>query len=680
MKKVGILVRKEMTEILRDKKTLIIMILMPLLLYPSLIIGMALGINFLTQSQGEKEYTVGYLLENEAYMEPLLALYEEDTGEHMNFRGASAEEEASLREEADVWVSFTPVEQSIQIQVAYTSTDSNSGYAESVMEELVESYRDALLLQNLEKEGLTEDFLTPVTYEAVDSVSVTESLGMNIGNMVSMILIMMILIGAFYPAVDITTGEKERGTLETLLTLPVTNFQMIMSKFIAVSVFACATAILSVLALGGSFVFIMLAMPEGITGILGEIPMEYFLTCIPLLLLALITTALLITAFCMCFCVFAKSSKEANNYITPVMLVIMFASMVGMIPSIELNDKLALIPLINVGLLFKQIFAQHMDLYQAVVTIVINAAYSVITIWVLGKMYNSEDIMFSDDFKSFRLFNKRGDIKKGTVPATGDVIISLVVLLLAMSYIGNIFSARDLFVGTIVTQLMILSVPLLLTWYMKSDKKTLLSLRKPDMQMLPGAILLYIGSYVLMLALSSVLVKIFPESTQSLQLSYDEIMSHSFLLVTIVVAAMPAIGEELLFRGLVFGSLRHRYKTGWAIFVSAFIFAAFHGSFVKLIPTALLGACFAYVVYRGGSIFVSMTLHFLNNFISVVAMQYPQVMTKLFPILMKEELSRAEVVVLLLAGVLCVAAGLWLMDAREKSEKIIRKEKYSVDI
>ena len=668
MKKTGILLKKEMTEILRDKKTLIIMLVLPLLLYPSILIGMSLGISMIMQSEEEKEHTVGYLLEDEEYIEPLISLYEqekEELGARLSFRGASKEEEAVIKEETDAWLYFSKEEQSIQIQLNYTSTSQKSDYTESIMKELVDKYRNALLTKNLEKEGLTEDFLHPVTYEAVDSATLSESMGMNMGGSIGMIVIIMILMGAFYPAVDVTAGEKERGTLETLLTLPVTNFQMIMSKFISVSIISCITAVISLLALGGSILFIMLALPGDE---LVQIPVGAFVNCIPVMLLVMVTTALLLTALSMCFCVFAKSTKEANNYMTPVMLVVMLATMIGMFPTVELDYKTALIPIVNVSLLIKQVLAQAMDLSLALITILVNCAYSVLIIWILARMYDSEDIMFSDGFRSFRLFQKREDIKRGTIPATGDVLISLIVLLLTIIYLGGMISMRNQFIGTAIIQLMIVAVPLALTWYMKSDVKILFSLQKPEKKTIVGSILLYIGTYLVMFMLSIVLSKLLPSHLEGLEMAFEEMMKQPFVLLVLVIAVMPAIGEELLFRGLVFGSMRQKYKVAWAIFLSALFFGAYHTNLVKLIPTGLLGACFAYIVYKSGSIFISMFLHFTNNFLSVIAMKYPETMEKVLPFMVKEELSTIELMIMLVLGIVFVAAGLFLIN-RKKEDK-----------
>ena len=668
MKKIGILVKKEMTEILRDKKTLIIMVLMPLILYPVLMIGLTIGLNFVINMQDKEEHVVGYQISDADYVAPIIDYYDthkEDLELNLSFVDSGSSSEA------DVWISFSGNEDNVKIEAEYTSTNQVSGSTESDLKDLIDNYTDAVIEQNLAEEGLTKEFLTPVTYKAVDTVSTSESIGLNMGGSIGMMLVVMILMGAFYPAVDVTAGEKERGTLETLLTLPVTNFEMIMSKFISVSVFASVTALLSLVALGGSVVFMFFAIPADSASETLQIPLDVFLSGVPVLLIALIATALLITAFSMCFCVFAKSSKEANNYMTPVMLVVMLASMIGMIPTVELNYTFAIIPFINITLLIKQVLGQQLDIYLAFVTIMVNIAYSIITVWVLAKMYDSEDVMFSDGFRSFRLFQKRGDIKKNTIPAMGDVLLCVVVLYLAMTYVGGFVSARDMFLGAIISQIMILVLPMALTWYMKTDKKQLFYLNKPDFGKVPGAILFYIGSYVLATVIGAVLTNMFPESAQNVNISFDEIFSHPFVIVVLVVALMPAVGEELLFRGLIYGSMKHKYSVVWAIVISSVVFGVFHGSIVRILPTGILGACFAYVLYKTNSIYVTSCMHFFNNLIAIVASTKPELMQKILPILTKETLSILEMIIMLVVGVACLAVGFLLMNIKNNKEKVL---------
>lgn len=669
MRKIGTLIRKEILDILRDKKTLIMMVAVPLLLYPLLLIGMTLVMTAMMESQEETMHQVGISAEYAQVADCLEAIYEkekEELGVELEFVLAQAGEEEKVRGEADAWIELTETEENgLKAVIQYTSTDMDSSTARGAAAELLELYREELVAQWLDAEGYSEAVLYPISCESEDSASASESLGMDIGGSIGLMLIVTILLGAMYPAIDATAGEKERGTLETLLTLPVTNFQMIMSKYISVALFACTTAVISLLSLGGSVFFLIYGIADAAGG-------EQFFQFggivqkLPVLVLVMITTALLISALCMCFCVFAKSFKEANNYITPVMLVIMFASMTAMVPSVQLDYRTSLIPVVNVSLLIKQIIAMQFDLGLAAVTILINFGYSILIIWILAKLYDSEDILFSDGFRGFKLFQKRSEIRPGTVPAVGDVVISVTVLFLLLVYVGSAASVRNMMAGTAVTQLLVLAVPVLVVWYMKSDVKKLFSLRMPKWSKVPGSILLYIGIYCLVLAMSSVLSRLMPESTQNLGTTFDAFLDQPLLLLVLVLAVMPAVGEEILFRGFLFGSFREKWGTRWALLISALVFGAFHTSLVKLLPMTLLGASFACMVSSAGSIYVSMALHFVNNALSMLVMKYPEQMGKALPFLLKESFSAAEMSIILVIGLICAGIGLILLKEKQK--------------
>ncbi len=665
MRRLRTLVKKEIMDILRDKKTLIIMVIVPLLLYPSIIIGMTLVMNMVFSSQEEQVYTVGYPVAGieEEIIPELQRLYEENEEELVCKLTFLSEEE--LQNGHDVWLLVEQREDSLYAEIAYASTDQASNYAESALSELLDLYKEELLKEKLNEEGLEEQFLQPLVQKSIDSATESESMGMSLGGSIGMLLITTVLLGAFYPAVDITTGEKERGTLETLLTLPVTNFQMIMSKYIAVSMFACATAVLSIVALGGSVLFLVFGVSTELAAEFQGIAVQTVIVLILLLLLAMITTALLITAICMCFCVFAKSNKEANNYMTPVMLIIMFASMVGMIPSVELNYQTALIPLVNVSLLMKQLLAQHFDFAVIGVTIAVNFAYSIIIIWILAKMYDSENVLFQDGFQSIRLFQKRSEFEKGTVPAVGDLVMSIVVILLLVLYVGSAVSVRSTFAGTIVNQVIIFAMPVLVTWYMKSNQKELFSFKKPKKGTIPGSIFLYLGTYCLEMAIAGILIKAFPASAENVSMSFEQLAKQPVILMLIVMALMPAIGEEICFRGFLYGGLKNKYGVKWAVVLSAIVFGAFHMSLVKLLPTAMLGACLAYIVSVSGSIYIGMVLHFVNNAFSVLQMKYPDVSAKLFPVFMKTELALGDTLIFMGVGLIMISIGIPLLKKQK---------------
>ncbi len=687
MRQVKTLVCKEVLDILRDKKTLVMMVVVPVLLYPLIIIGMSLAFSYVMQSQESREHTVGYSAE---YQELVDAAKEAASGRELarlTFIPAEAGEEEKIKESTDAWMDISRTENGIwHVTVQFTSSDETSSYTSEALADLLEAYSDQLLAENLRAEGLDEEFLHPVVCEEEDLTPASESFGMDIGGSIGMILIITILMGAVYPAIDATAGEKERGTLETLLTLPVTNFQMILSKYISVALFACVTAILSLLSLGGSVLFLMFGLSPELASQMGGFSFAALLRQLPLLVVTLLVTALLVTALCMCFCVFARSFKEANNYITPVMLVVMLGSMSAMIPSVRLDYRTALIPIVNVSLMVKQIIAQQFDAGLVGTTILVNFGYSIVTVWLLARMYNSEDILFSDGFRGLRLFQKRSGIREGTVPGTGDLVISIAVLLLLYLYVGMAVTVRSTLAGLLTTQLIILGLPLLVVWYMKSDVRGLFRLRRPSVRACAGGVPLYLGTYMLGLSCSMLLMRLLSQSTQNLEGSFEGILEQPLPVLLLVMALMPAVGEEILFRGFLFGSLRE-YFTGRAgrialtgsarpsaaaeekrrreragcvraAVISALVFAAFHMSLVKFPATFLLGFGFACIVWRGGSIYVTMALHFLNNALSAVFLKYPEQAGKLFPILAKTEFTAVDHAALLAGGLALAAVGI----------------------
>ncbi len=702
MRQVKTLVRKEVLDILRDKKTLVMMVVVPVLLYPLIIIGMSLAFSFMMQSQESKEHSVGYSAEYQEMVDELQDLYtingeaaemtedakvvekpenadaaadtkaidDTEAGEELvklTFVPAEAGKEDEVKEKTDAWMEISRAENDAwHVTVQFKSSDETSSYTNEALADLLEAYREQLLEENLVAQGLDEEFLHPVVYEEKDQTPASESFGMDIGGSIGMILIVTILLGAVYPAIDATAGEKERGTLETLLTLPVTNFQMILSKYISVALFACVTAVLSLLSLGGSVLFLMFGLSPELAEQMGDFSFAALLGQLPLLVVTLIVTALLVTALCMCFCVFARSFKEANNYVTPVLFVVMLASMTAMLPSVRLDYRTALIPVVNVSLMVKQIISQQFDAGLVGTTILVNFGYSVVIVWILARMYNSEDILFSDGFRGMRLFQRRSEIRRGTVPGTGDLVISIAVVLLLVLYAGMAVTARSTLAGTVVTELIILAVPLFAVWYMKSDARRLFRLRKPSVSACAGGILLYLGVYMLGLFCSMIAIWLLPGSAQSMEGAYEGILMQPLPILLFVMAVMPAVCEELLFRGYLFGSLREHVKCGWAVVLSALVFAAFHMSLVKLPATFLLGFGFAFIVWKGGSIYVTMALHFLNNAFSALAMKYPEQAAKLFPLLVKDEFTAVEMGILLVAGLVLAAAGIAILTRKKE--------------
>ncbi len=664
------LFKRELLDILRDKKTLVMMILVPIILYPLLIVGMTVLMTSIMASQEEKTYLVAF--ENDAALatevERIFAENEEDLTykiEIVESSDCKAELEAL---ELDAYVVS---DTNGNIQIHYLSAKDNSTTAMSVLRDALDIYEDELRKQRVSEAGLdVEMILNPIEVQNEDLSTTEESIGNIIGSMMPFLIITVILMGAIYPAIDVTAGEKERGTLETLLTLPVTNFEMIMSKFLAVSTIACASAVLNIFSMAGAMAFLVTSSFSAAAEDLNiAIDFQNFIPGILFTIVVMMFFALLVTAVCMCTCVFAKNFKEANNYITPVMLVFMFGSYAPMLPDLELTVQTAAIPIVNVALMVEGLFQFNYNYGLFAIVLFSNVAYSLLAIMVLGKIYNSEAVLFSEGLSGVKIFSKRSEMKEKQMPGVGDVVLLLCVVLLLIFYVGTYAQIKWGFGGVAVQQGIILIAPLFYAWYMKADAKKLFSVRKIKPLQLLGSVCIGIAAFLMALIVGALLMPIFPESAENLSGLDAILLEQPVYLLVLVMAVMPAIGEELLFRGFLMGTLKHKYKAWITIAVTTFIFAAYHMSLIKLFTIGVVGLGLTWVAYKTGSIFASMCVHFANNLLSVLISVYPEQIQKVVPVLFKDHLNGADIAILLGTVLVSTAIGLFCLYYKNDSNK-----------
>lgn len=665
-KRMFTLFKRELTDILRDKKTLFMMLVVPIIIYPLLIIGMTFLMSSVMNSQAEKTYLVAFDEEDE--LAAKIADIIENNPDKLSYKLEIVQKsdckKALEAGDIDIYVSKAS---DGRISLCYLSAKDRSNTALDALTDAFEIYREELQKERIDEAGLDADYLlNPIHYEGEDLSSTEESVGNMIGSIIPFFIVTMILLGALYPSIDVTAGEKERGTLETLLTLPITNFEMIMSKFLAVSCIACASAILNVFSMGGAMAFLVSSSMSLAEDINLEIHYETFIPGILFTLVVMVFFALLVTAVCMCTCVFAKNFKEANNYVTPVMLIFMFGSYAAMIPDLELTAQTAAIPIVNVALLVEGLFQFQYNYGLFAIVLFSNVAYSLLAILILGKIYNSEAVLFSEGLSSVRIFTRRSEMKEKQMPGYGDLILLLCLVLLLIFYIGSFAQIKWGFGGVVIQQLIILLCPFLYAWYMKADAKKLFSIKKPGVSQVAGGVLFGIAAFLCAMIIGVLLVPFFPESADGLTQLDDMLTSQPAVVLILVVALMPAIGEELLFRGFVMGTLKNKCTGVIAVLVTTLLFAAYHMSLIKMFTIGIIGFGLTYAAYKSGSIVTSMCMHFLNNLLSVLITKYPKQMQHVLPVLFKESLSASDLLLMIAVILICAALGLLLLGCRKK--------------
>lgn len=681
--KIHAIYKKEMIDLLRDKKTLVMMIIVPLLLYPLIMMGSMLFTSFLAGSMQEKEYHIAVTdidaesnlgsYDSESFRE-LITDTEDELKYHMVVDTISNGYEQALADgtiDAFVEIAAKDTENGRKnvFTIYYFSSNSTSATAADMIENKLAAYSRQTSEKMLIDLGLKPELLlNPIDAKFCDRSANEERVGQLLGMILPMLMVTSILLGAFYPAVDTTAGEKERGTLETLLTLPIGNGEMITGKFLAVSTVAVASAVLNLVSMIFMSLYLYFVLQSEDAEAL-EVNLAHFLPALFVVLLCVVSFALFISAVTMCITTFAKSFKEANNYVTPLMLVIMFATFVAFVPDLEFTGLLAAVPVVNISLLISNILVFKYSFANIMITLLANIVYAALSILLLVRLYNSEELMFGEGGTNLQIFTGRKKLKKGGVPTLSDAVLVLGLALLLLLYAGSVVQAKFLLWGLLITQLFIIGVPVFAAWYTKKDFKETFLIRAPKPVWVLGALLAEIGGYLLVLLLSVLLERLFPQDIEAVNETMERMLSGAgFVPALLVIALSPAICEEALFRGYFFSASKKRLRPLTAILLGAAVFGIYHLSFVKFFTTGLLGLLFCYVAYQTGSIFLTSMMHFINNAIAVLMMFYPNQMEGILPFLFQESLSIGEVFVLLLAGIVLLLAGIVLLQRGKKAK------------
>ncbi len=661
------LYKKEILDILRDKKTILMMIVVPLILYPLLFFGAMYLTSSMLNSDTERSYVIGF--DRKAKEEGLQEYFRTEGPKHKYKLIFASDEVTDFDQDksgfVDAYVTSGVSENRPYYTINYKASETASQTAAGIAEKLISEYRDELRDENFKALGLDgKIIMNPVGYCYKDHSSTEENAGYIIGYIVPFLMITSILMGALYPAIDATAGEKERGTLETLLTLPVKNLELITAKFLAVSTVAVAAAILNMISMSlmGAYFYTSMSL----AGEAGDIKLISYLPAVLIMLLCVIVFAMFAAAVCLSACIFAKSFKEAQNYTTPVMLVFMIGGMAAMIPSLELSRNTALIPVVNITLLISSLFKLHFELSQIAVVLFSNIAYSILAIILMTRVFSSEQILFEDGSGSLRLLEGRKNMKKGQIPGIGDALLLLAVVLLCILFAGSLLIVKNGLIGVVAEQALIFAPTMLYAWYIKADMKKTFSLGRVKLKDVLGAFLCWNGSFFLIQVAGLIAQKLIPDVVAAQQNDVIGLWEGQPLwLIFVSSALMPAICEEWAFRGFLLGSLKHRYKKWTAIILCGIIFGVFHMSPFQIVLVSILGIVQSYVCYETGCIFLTMFMHLLNNTTSLIQAKYGEELLRAVPELGDQSLGSAAVT--LIAGAVLLAGGVMLI--RRKPEK-----------
>ena len=683
---------REVRDQLRDRRTVFTIVVLPLLLYP------LLGMSFLQVAQFQREHTTSILLLGAESLpeSPSLLTDEAFAAEFCPANEASllnltvraglpekvtegqlpewAEERiqsgdfdavvyfptdfavklAAFREATEEGKESTKSEEAAdslarpEPQLFLNTASDKSRIARDRVANVLQRWRETIVTENLIDHHVPLLATKPFQFISKDVARERSRRAAVWSKILPFVVLVWALTGAFYPAIDLCAGEKERGTMETLLCSPAQRSEIVWGKLLTIMTFSIATSTLNLLSMGmtGAFVMTRIVAMAGDTARLafGAPP----LAAVGWLLLALLPLSALFSALSLAIAAFARSSKEGQYYLMPLLMITLPLMMMPMMPSVELDLGMSLIPVTGVMLLLRALIeGQYVEalLYVAPVLAVTALCVMLALRWAIHQ-FNDESVLFRESEQwglgiwLRHMIRDRSDTP--TVSAALFFGALLLVFRFVLSLFGGLPDSWDGFATVTALSLIgTIGVPALLfaVVFTRSATKTLL-LHAPRVATLPMVVLLAIAMHPLAFLMGDVVSRLYPfspEVTGQLQVMQRLIdQAPSTWMVLLVLAVTPAICEELAFRGFILSGLRHMGHKWLAILVTSVLFGAAHSVIQQSLTACVMGMLLGYIAIQTGSLLPAIVFHCAHNSLSMLLSRYYEVLPDLiaqYPIL-----------------------------------------------
>jgi sodium transport system permease protein len=497
----------------------------------------------------------------------------------------------------------------------YNSASDKSQLAHARLLGVLDRWIEQIGDHNLSSTGVPKAVMRPFLVESADVANIEQREASMWSKILPVLLILWTMTGAFYPAVDLCAGEKERGTLETLLSSPAGRGEIVMGKLVTIMLFSVATALLNLISMGLTGWVVVTQLPG-----FGPPPLMAVLTMV----IALVPIAALFSALCLALAAFARSTKEGQYYLMPLMLVTMPLVILPMSPGVELNLGNSLIPITGMVLLLRSVlegnYWQAVQFSPSVALITLTACLLAIR-WAVDQ-FNTESVLFRESERlDLRLWLRHLRRDRKPTPTVAAAMFCGVLILIVKFFMGVAQPAMDTFGDftkmVLATQLIVILAPaLLMTGFLTSSPRETLLLKMPRWATIPAAIALAAALHPATNWLQTFVSDLYQinDSVKPALLHMQQLLQNAnFWPLVLVIAALPAMCEELAFRGFILSGFRHVGHKWRAIFYTAVFFALTHGVIQQSLIACLLGVVLGFLAVQSGSILPGMVFHVLHN-------------------------------------------------------------------
>ncbi len=609
MKKIYNIFKKELKELFRDKKTVVMSIVFPLILYPTIIVISSLlaiiGQDNIEEVKSriafEKSVDLNIINKIEGNEEFLLL----ETSDYQNEINNG---------QLELYVKKEVEGEKEKFIVHYDSSRENGRKSIERFDEFAQEYKREKQEEYLLNKDINVDVLDMIVVER-ESIAKEGKEGRSLIAMVlPLFLIIPIFLGCLYSALDLTSGEKERKTLETLMTLPVKKEEILLAKLFATVSFGMVGLLVNAISLGLTLFAGMVSIPDLRNFVSESLSIPFLL----IMLISMIPIMFFISGISLLVGIMAKDYKEAQSYASPLTMIMLLPMYFVISPGWNLEGLLTYTPVVNVFLLMKLIAIEGFILSSFLKVFAVNLAVSIVSMIVFAKLFQSETILFSEE-KGFNFSLKRFKNTKRSSLEVSEVVLVYLLLMFVFVIFGGILQSKFLLIGVFLTQvLLILLLPILLIYTLNIDF-SILKLKRVKGTKYFDAIGIWAVGFLVMGIYTIIQNFLFPQSMESLEVLGEFLKDANIVEKLVILSLAPAICEEILFRGLIYGSLERKIGVKKAIIISGLLFGAFHLYPAKMLTTGILGMFFAFVVYKTGSIYPAILIHFLNNALALLS-------------------------------------------------------------
>ena len=374
------ILKKELRELFRDKKSLAMMLVIPIFI-PLLVIGMSALFEAQVSKDVSEYNKIGFAYE--------MTEEEKSIAEEMNIEIINGNEE-ELKEKYDNGEINLYITKQDSKYIINTDGSDNSTFASSLMETYFNTYKQYLQQSYLQENNINpNEVLNIITVE--ENVLEQDNYFANyIKNYAFLFIMMAITVSATYPATDTTAGERERGTLETLLTFPIKSRDIIVGKFLGVTVSSIITGLISL-----ALAIISLMITKNMFSIYEGMDVMYSPITILFAVIVIIAYSFFISGLCIAIASTSKTFKEAQSALTPLTFISFFPGMIAFMMGITTTPILSIVPFLNFTLIFTDINNGTINLLNIGLMAISTIIYISLVFAHIIKQYKSEKVLFA---------------------------------------------------------------------------------------------------------------------------------------------------------------------------------------------------------------------------------------------------------------------------------------------